>query len=58
MPYDVREDNEIFALDELDEVWDFIRGSGEWYVDIYENISGDNRAEYTGFAITSDTINK
>lgn len=58
MPYDAIKDNEVFSLDELDEVWDFIRGSGEWYVDIYENIKGDNRAEFTDYAVTSDTINK
>ena len=53
-PYVVNQDTEVFSLCEIDEVWDFVKDSAEWFVDVYECIKesdGFRHAEYTGFAI-------
>ena len=52
-PYEVNVDNEVFSIDELDEIWDYVEGRVEWYVDIYENYYGANCAEYTGYSVAS-----
>lgn len=52
-PYEVNVDYEVFGIDELDEVWEFVDGREEWYVDIYENYRGANCAEYTGCSVAS-----
>lgn len=52
-PYDVIEDNAIFGLCEAKEIYDFVKDSEEWYVDVYENFVGENCAEFTGFAVVS-----
>lgn len=52
-PYDVIEDNAIFGLCEAKEIYDFVKDSEEWYVDVYENFVGANYAEFTGFAVVS-----
>lgn len=50
-PYDTREDLAIFAIDELDEAYDFVKGREEWYVDIYVNFK--DSAHYTGITLAS-----
>ena len=56
-PYDVWDDNEVFATSEIREAYDFIKDAEEWYVDIYENFVGENYAEFTDFAVASWTNN-
>lgn len=59
-PYKVNEDNEVFCIGELDEAYDFINGSEEWYVDIYENVPDEfgGSAYFTGEALVSWELNK
>lgn len=52
-PYDAHEDLEIFMLDQIDQAYEFIKDSDEWYVDVYENFVGANYAEFTGHAVIS-----
>ena len=52
-PYRVNEDNEVFATSEVEDAYEFIRGAEEWYVDIYENLYGENQAVYTDFCVCS-----
>lgn len=52
-PYHPWDDLEVFSLDEVADIYDFVKDSEEWYVDVYENIVGENRAEFTGFAVVS-----
>jgi hypothetical protein len=52
-PYKVNIDNEVFALSEVREAYDFIKDAEEWFVDIYENYVGENYAEFTDFAVAS-----
>lgn len=54
-PYIVNEDNEIFGINELDEAYDFVKDSEEWYVDIYVNTPDEfgGHADFTGEALTS-----
>ena len=51
----LNEDNAIFCITELDEAYDFINGSEEWYVDIYENVPDElgGSAFFTGEALVS-----
>lgn len=54
-PYDAWDDNEVFTINELDEVYDYIKDSDEWYVDIYENVPDDRGgcAYYLGESLVS-----
>lgn len=54
-PYDTFEDYETFSLEQIDEVYDFVKDADEWYVDLYENftINGIGCAEYTGYSVAS-----
>lgn len=52
-PYDAIKDYYLTDTDDIDGIYEFIKESEEWYVDIYENINGENRAEFTGFAVVS-----
>ena len=55
------EESEVFALNELDELWNWLNTAyaegdtpDEWFVDIYENIPEDKSAYYTGNTIWFD----
>lgn len=52
-PYHPWDDLEVFSLDDVADIYDFIKDSEEWYVDVYENFVGANYAEFTGFAVVS-----
>lgn len=52
-PYKVNKDSGIFSLNEIDDVYEFIKDSEEWFVDIYENIPDMNSAFYFGRSIVS-----
>ena len=52
---------EIFRVSELDEAFDYVKDcTGEWFVDIYENIwlGKQGHAEYTGATLWSDKLEK
>lgn len=53
-PFSIK-DNEVFSIDDLDGVYDYVAGSEEWFVDIYANtlIGKFPHADYTGSALTS-----
>ena len=58
-PYS-HKDNDVFLIDDLDGVYDYVEGSEEWFVDIYSN-TNDGRfphADYTGSTLTSSALNK
>lgn len=44
---------DVYSVSEIDELYEKIKDEPEWFIDIYENIYGENRAEFTGFAIFS-----
>ena len=48
-------DNEIFLITELDECFDYVKDSKEWFVDVYANtlIGKFPHADFTGSALTS-----
>ena len=48
-------DNDIFDINDLDGVYDYVEGSKEWFVDIYANTLVDRfpHADFTGSALTS-----
>lgn len=48
-------DNDVFAIEDLDGVFDFVEGSKEWFVDIYANtlVGKFPHADFTGSALTS-----
>lgn len=48
-------DNDVFAINDLDGVYDYIEGSKEWFVDIYASTIIDKypHADFTGSALTS-----
>lgn len=53
-PYRTNTDFDTFSTSELWDVWNFVKDSREWYVDVYENIKDDDgfrHAEYSGFAV-------
>lgn len=52
-PYHPWDDLEVFSLDDVADIYDFVKDSEEWYVDVYENIADANYAEFTGFAVVS-----
>ena len=52
-PYHPWEDLDVFSLDDVADIYDYVKDSEEWYVDVYENFVGENRAEFTGFAVVS-----
>ena len=52
-PYKVNDDNDIFCISDIDDAYDFIKDAEEWYVDVYENLYGENQAVYTGFTLAS-----
>ena len=58
-PYCAR-NNEVFDIHELDEAYDYVKDSQEWFVDIYEN-NDDGRfrwAEFTGSALLSTQLDE
>lgn len=52
-PYDVRNDYCVYSIIEVEDAWDFVKDAEEWYVDIYENMNSEGRAEYADYAVTS-----
>lgn len=55
-PYKTNIDNAIFMVCEIQDAWDFVKDSEEWFIDIYENVfdeDGFGHAEYTDFTIWS-----
>lgn len=48
-------DNDIFDINDLDGVYDYVEGSKEWFVDIYVNtlVGRFPHADFTGSALTS-----
>ena len=48
-------DNDIFDINDLDGVYDYVEGSKEWFVDIYANtlVGRFPHADFTGSALTS-----
>lgn len=44
---------DVYSVSEIDELYDIVKDEPEWFIDIYENIYGENRAEFSGFAIFS-----
>lgn len=50
-PYDGWENQGIYCTNEIEEAWEFIKDSEEWFIDIYENIQGANTAVFTDFAL-------
>ena len=52
-PYNPTSDNGVFLTTELDEVYEFVKDSEEWYVDIYENYADENRAEFIDYTLAS-----
>lgn len=48
-------DNEVFSIDDLDGVYNYVKDSKEWFVDIYANtlIGKFPHADFTGCALTS-----
>lgn len=57
-PYDVRHDNAIFSLKEIDDAYDFVKDSDDWFVDIYDNVPDEcgGHANYTGATLWCDDI--
>lgn len=53
-PFSIK-DNDVFSIDDLDGVYDYVAGSEEWFVDIYANtfVGKFPHADYTGSALTS-----
>lgn len=51
-------DNDVFDINDLDGVYDYVNGSKEWFVDVYANTIIDRfpHADYTGSALTSATF--
>jgi hypothetical protein len=45
------DDTKIFLPHQLDEIYEFIKEAPNWYVDIYENIAGENLAVYTDYSV-------
>lgn len=47
-----------FSIFEGKELYDEVKDCKEWFVDFYENIKGENRAEYIGIVLHSDEFKK
>lgn len=58
-PYS-QENKAIFSINELDLVFDYVKDSEEWFVDIYENVwfGKTGTAEFTGIALLSEDFRK
>lgn len=58
-PYS-QENKAIFSINELDLVFDYVKDSKEWFVDIYENVwfGKTGTAEFTGIALLSEDFRK
>lgn len=52
-PYRTNIDNFWGGIKDLDAAWEFVQGAEEWYIDIYENMVSEGRAEYTDYCIAS-----
>lgn len=52
-PYEVNVNNYDCEIDNIEQLWDWLKDADEWYVDIYENVNEDKSAYYTGYAIAS-----
>lgn len=53
-PYVTNVDTSTFMTGETWDVWTFVRGRREWFVDVYEDIKDDDgfgHAEYTGCSV-------
>lgn len=50
--------NEVFGINELDEAYDYVKDSSEWYVDIYDNvwIGKFGHANYIGRTLWSGDL--
>lgn len=44
----------VYDMKDLDELYDYLSKFKNWFIDIYENIYGENRAEFADFVIWSD----
>lgn len=45
------DDTKIFSRHQICEVYEFIKDAPNWYVDIYENLAGENMAVYTDYSV-------
>ena len=56
-PYTYK-DSDVFAIEDLDGVYDYVEGSEDWFVDIYTNtiIGKYPHADYTGSTLTSTAL--
>lgn len=50
-PYHPWDDSFVTEIDDLDFVWEFLKDAKEGYVDIYENLYGQNEAVFTDCAV-------
>ena len=49
---------EVFSIFEGEELYNEVKDCKEWFVDFYENIKGDNRAEFIDIVLHSDEFSK
>ena len=52
-PYHAIRDYTICSIDDIESAWEFIKDAEEWYVDIYENMVSEGRAEFADYAVAS-----
>lgn len=52
-PYDKINDLDIFSTGDIEDAYNFVKDAEEWYVDVYENFHGENRADYIGLSVVS-----
>ena len=48
----------IFSIFEGEELYNEVKDYKEWFVDFYENINGDNRAEFIDIVLRSEEFEK
>lgn len=48
----------VFSIFEGEELYNAVKDCKEWFVDFYENIKGDNRAEFIDIVLHSDEFSK
>lgn len=50
-PYDLWKNQGIYCISEIQDAWEFVKDSDEWFIDIYENFRDAGYSEFTDFAI-------
>ena len=48
----------VFSIFESEELYNEVKDCKEWFVDFYENINGENRAEFIGIILCSEEFEK